>query len=173
LKPISNEREVIFAKNVLTNQDVEAMQRYFNNFWINQNEEDPEQAWLNYYERVKLVNKSYSTQVKKGYDTDRGRVFLQYGSPNHIYEEKHDPNAYPYDIWQYYSLNGQSDVKFVFFNQNLVGDDYMLLHSDLKGEIQTRNWDMIIHKRDTPQWNLDQQNGGNYFGGRSSDIFNK
>lgn len=175
LAPISDEREELFAKNVLSKPDLSQMQSYFYSFWSKRSITDPEMEWKKYKDQVELVNKSYSTQIKKGYETDKGRVYLMYGAPNQIHEEKHDPSAYPYEIWQYYTLErtNQNNVKFVFYNPELVGNDFVLLHSDASGELRTNNWDMILHKRDTPQWDLDQNNSGTYYGGSSNSRFNE
>ncbi len=48
-----------------------------------------------------------------------------------------NPNSYPYEIWEYYHLaDGEVDKKFVFYDRELVGNNYELLHSDARGEIQ-------------------------------------
>ena len=120
-----------------------------------------------------MVNKNYNTSIKKGYETDQGRVYLQYGAPNSIITEKHDPSAYPYEIWSYYKVNNQTNRKFVFYCTEISGSDYVLLHSDVTGEIATNNWEMVLHKRDTPIYDFDQKSGINYYGGHSIDNFKK
>jgi GWxTD domain-containing protein len=39
---------------------------------------------MKYLEQVKKVNASYGNNLNMGYDTERGRVYLQYGPPNAI-----------------------------------------------------------------------------------------
>ncbi|PLX13624.1 MAG: hypothetical protein C0594_00960 [Marinilabiliales bacterium] len=174
LRPISDEREALFAKNVIEKNDLLTMQNYFYNFWIKRDPLQPEQRWRIYYDNVKLVDNAYKTQIKRGYQTDMGRVYLQYGAPDNIVSEKHEPNAYPYEIWHYYSLTeNQSNVKFVFYNPDLDIKDYQLLHSDAKGEIRANNWDMILHHRDTPQWDLDRKNTDGSWGNKASQYFNE
>ncbi|MBI4645799.1 MAG: GWxTD domain-containing protein [Bacteroidia bacterium] len=171
LRPISDEREELFAKNVIKNSELSFMQNYFYNFWFKRNSENPELEWNKYYSVVKIINKSFSSQIKNGYDTDKGRVYLQYGAPNQIIEEKYDPNAFPYEIWHYYHLNTQNDVKFIFYNPDIAGKEYILLHSDARGEINTPNWDMILHKRNTPMIDPDQRRVDDYYGGKATEIY--
>ncbi|MEZ5195370.1 MAG: GWxTD domain-containing protein [Bacteroidales bacterium] len=77
-------------------------------------------AWETYLEKVNLVNLAYSTQIQKGYDTDRGRTYLKYGEPNAISESYNEPATYPYEIWHYYDLgNGQRNKKFVFYTRDM------------------------------------------------------
>lgn len=149
LYPIADMNEKRFAENLLKKPDVEKMQQYFVNFWTKRDKVFPEKEWQKYKRQVAMINRSYSTQIKRGYETDRGRVYLQYGAPNMIREEKHSPNIYPFEIWQYYELSNQSNRKFLFYNSAIVGDDYQLLHSNAKGEIFTQNWESIIATRTT------------------------
>ncbi len=147
LRPISDNTEQNFEKYQLKSANLQLMQQFLYNFWVKRSKDAPEQEWLNYKKQVDLVNQSYSTQIRRGYETDRGRVYLQYGTPNSIYESKHSPNAYPYEIWHYYKINDQTNKKFVFYNPEIVGNDYVLLHSDAKGEIVNKNWERVINGR--------------------------
>ncbi len=140
LYPISNISERRFADNVLKNPDREKMQQYFVNFWTGRNQIQPEQEWKKYKKHVDMVNRSFTTQIKKGYETDRGRIYLQYGTPNSIREEKHCGKYYPFEIWQFYELDGQMNRKFLFYNPDIVGEDFRLLHSNVKGEYLNDKW---------------------------------
>lgn len=147
LRPVSNEAEKRFVDNLMRSDSVPYMQQFFYNFWQTRNFSNPEGEWLNYYQQVLLVNRLFKTQVLKGYESDRGRVYLQYGSPNSINENKFDPVAYPNEIWHYYNLRSQSNIKFVFYNPNISSKDFSLLHSDLRGEIQNSKWENVIYSR--------------------------
>lgn len=168
---ISDATEQKFIKNQLKSANIKLMQQFFFNFWSKRNTTSPEQEWLIYKKQVDLVNKSYSTQIRRGYETDRGRVYLQYGTPNSIFESKHEPNAYPYEIWHYYKIDNQTNKKFVFYNSNIVGDDFVLLHSDAKGEIINKNWKQIINKRNTVINGIENQNDKNHFGGHYDEEY--
>jgi GWxTD domain-containing protein len=170
--PISTQMEELFAKNVLKNSDLKMLQQFFLNFWINRNSADPAKAWATYYIEVQKVNKAYVTLIKKGYETDRGRVYLEYGPPNIITESVSDPAAYPYEIWQYYTLQNQRNKKFVFYLPDLVTNEYELIHSDAIGEINDPAWELKLVKRNTTTNDMDQTKGNDYFGGKANDYYN-
>jgi GWxTD domain-containing protein len=140
LYPISSQVEVQYALNAVKSNDLLKMQYYFYNFWSGKNTVNPEAEWLAYKKVLDQVNASYSTQVKKGYRTDRGRVYLQYGVPNIFVQEKHLNDSHPFEIWQYYELNGFKNVKFLFYNPHQNWNTFELLHSTLRSELQNENW---------------------------------
>ncbi|HLG34161.1 MAG TPA: GWxTD domain-containing protein [Bacteroidia bacterium] len=147
LVPVSNATETQYIDNQVARGDVTAMQYFLFLFWSKRNHADPEREWLSYLEEVKKVNAAYGTRIQRGYKTERGRVYLQYGAPNTITKYNTEPNAYPYEIWHYYKLNNQSNKKFVFYNKNSATNDYVLLHSDANGEVYEPRWEMILHQR--------------------------
>jgi GWxTD domain-containing protein len=146
--PVSTEIESIFINAQVETASVEVLKQFFLNFWQTRNEQNPEKAWEDYKFEVRKVNMAYSTQVKKGYNTDMGRVYLQYGPPNTITDVPFDAGgmlseaSVPYQIWHYYSLNSnrERNRKFVFIASELRVKDYTLAHSDATGEIQNYNW---------------------------------
>lgn len=146
LRPISTAQEKDFTDANIKTADLLTLKRFFLNFWVLRNEENPEKAWLTYAVEVRKVNANFGTLIRKGYETDRGRVYLQYGPPNTITAEGHDPGALPYEIWHYYKLNNQSNRKFVFCEFDLATNNYELIHSDATGELYDGNWMARLHK---------------------------
>jgi len=171
LYPISTELERVFTKNNLKRNDLTALQKFFYNFWYTRNPSNPEKAWRDYAIEVQKVNKIYGTGNRKGYETDRGRVYLQYGEPNVISKSENEPSAYPYEIWHYYTLRNQSNRRFVFYTEEFATNDYELIHSDALGEINDPRWQVKIHKRDTPNNSVDPQNADKHWGGRIDDFY--
>lgn len=185
LRPISGNAEVEFAENRIKAGDVKLMQQYIYNFWLSRNEANPEAAWMKYNAEVQKVNQKFSTQITKGYATDRGRVYLQYGPPDQMIPSEQEPSAYPYEVWQYYTIRGntnapansdqnsgqQSNKKFVFADFDLVTNNYQLIHSDARGETRDDNWKLRLVKRNNSTHSLDQQDGNPQYGGHSQDIF--
>jgi GWxTD domain-containing protein len=147
-RPIASGLEVSFIRGELKTADLAMMQQFFLNFWQQRKPTDPEGAWLAYKLEVRKVEASFGTPVKKGYDTDRGRVYLEYGAPNVRTCIDTDPRKYPYEIWQYYSTIGnQTNRRFVFWSQDVATFDYSLLHSDARGEIHNSRWEVDLTSR--------------------------
>ena len=172
LWPISTYGERAFAQDQIKSKDVKLMQQFFLNFWISRNEKNPAKAWYDYNLQVQAVNRQFSTTNRRGYATDRGRVYLEYGPPSVRDVETTEPDSYPYEIWQYDKLKKQSNRKFVFYNPYLAGNEYVLLHSDAIGETFDSNWELDLQKRDNPTNNFDQQTAPSEFGGHALDNFN-
>ncbi|OFX45458.1 MAG: hypothetical protein A2046_12210 [Bacteroidetes bacterium GWA2_30_7] len=169
--PICDNMENVYAKTHIESNNIKNMQSYFYGFWVKRNFNNPEKAWNDYKEQVKMVNRLYSSQIRKGYETDRGRVYLQYGAPNTVTDSKHEPSAYPYEIWHYYVIKDETNKKFIFYNPQLAGNDYDLLHSDVTGEIFTKNWERVLHKRNTTLSNPDEKNTDEHYGGKAKEMF--
>lgn len=170
LYPISNTLERIFAENQLEYSNMQTMQQFLYNFWLNRNNKEPEKAWNNYQIEVRKVNYKFSTSIKRGYATDRGRVYLQYGPPNTISENPIEPSNYPYEIWHYYTLQNQRNKKFVFYSTDVVTNDYELIHSDAVGELQDYAWQARIQKRNTII-KIDTEKGIDHWGNNANDFF--
>lgn len=147
LSPISTMVEKDYARELIKTDDIHTMQQYFYTFWSSRNKIEPRQAWLDYYAQVKRVNASFNTINSKGYDTDRGIVFLKYGAPDRIVQSYSEPGAYPYEIWHYYTLGSQRNKKFVFMTLDIVTNDFKLIHSDAVGELSNFRWTTEIYKR--------------------------
>jgi hypothetical protein len=122
----------------------------------------------------------------RGYMTERGRVYLQYGPPDQRVLMYNEPSSYPYEIWQYYTIRGnttnpgtsnqpnnttQSNKRFVFANFDLVTNNFVLLHSDARGEVRDDRWQTRLVKRDSQYRDLDKNRTDPQYGGHSNDIF--
>lgn len=171
LYPIATLVEQDFFNQNMKKVPLEQLQRFFYSFWLNRDPNDPESAWLSYQKKVDFVNEKYGSKVIKGFRTDRGRVYLRYGAPNSITEEPYDPQSYPYEIWHYYYIGDQTNVKFIFYNPDLVTNNYELLHSDYLGEIKDPAWQMKLVKRLNPNYNPDVTRPNEYWGGHANDYY--
>ena len=176
LHPISTQEEIAIVNTRMNFRDRNLMWKFMYNFWKQRDSDNPEEAWLAYWKEVEKVNASYSNNLRKGYDTDRGRVYLQYGAPNTISPNYFEPNTYPYEIWHYYKLEDhlnaeQSNKKFVFANMERGTKEFMLIHSDAKNEITNIRWNYDLQIRSSSTVDLDQENGGSSVGSRSRDFY--
>lgn len=158
LRSISSVSEVTYADNQLHAADLLTMQRFFYSFWQRRNTEEPEQEWLLYRMDVEEANRIFATTVraKKGYASDRGRVYLKYGKPTIRSVSDHEPSAYPFEIWQYdRTRDGQNNRRFVFYNPYSGSNDYRLIHSDARSEVFDARWKFKITDRKVDYWNTD------------------
>ncbi len=173
LYPISTSSEKIYVKSMIKMADVQTLQKYFYNFWIERDNVDPQGAWLNYLQRVKEANANFKTVSVAGYRSERGRVYLQYGKPNVIAESHHEPAAFPYEIWHYYQIGGQHDVKFVFYTIDLATNDYQLLHSDMVGELSNYHWQRELYRRTWDPYSIDDVIVPNSYGSFANDYYHQ
>ena len=175
LYPIATGFERNFLRENKTSDNIQFCQKFFLDFWQQRNRLNPELAWSNYQDKLQFVDKKYGSMLRKGYQTDRGRVYLQYGKPNTINEQHYEPNSYPYEIWHYYHAANRNNVKFVFFSRELASNEFELLHSTAYGEIKDYKWQYRLSQRNVPN-SIDNPtadpNTINNFGTRSQDYYN-
>ena len=174
LIPISRQGEVKNIIRILRERDAEKNKRYLQAFWRETAPENPFEGWMKYRAQVLKIEDLFATNYQAGFETDRGRVFLQYGAPNSVIEQPSSPAEYPYEIWQYDQIKQFSNKRFIFYSKTNLNKDYTLLHSDMIGELQNNRWQYALNKRDTPDGNLDDSTGGasSHFGGNSSRYYN-
>ncbi len=91
-----------------------------------------------YMSRVEYANNSFGNLLqKKGWKTDRGRVYILYGKPSDIERHPNESDSRPYEIWYYDNIEG--GVKFIFADFSDF-NDYRLIYSDKLGEFADENW---------------------------------
>ncbi len=129
-----------------SNSDLETLKSFFVDFWLNRNPANPKKAWKDYKLLIAAVDEEFGgNRVKEGYETDRGRVYIEYGPPNTRVVRESDPGCRPYEIWHYYKIENQINKRFVFVDSELSLNDYDLITSDKIGEITNVNWiDAIV-----------------------------
>jgi GWxTD domain-containing protein len=172
LDPIATEIEKTFIYKQSKIADLQTRQQFFYNFWLSRDLINPENAWREYYEQVRIVDAAYKTQVSRGYETDRGRVYLKYGPPNIISESYNEPSSYPYEIWHYYELgNNQRNKKFVFYATDLLTNSFTLLHSDAIGEISNYKWQIFLNSRWYDPYSVDALQAPDIYGGKADDYY--
>ena len=94
-----------------------------------------------YMARVQYSNQNFATMGRKGYRSDRGRVYITYGRPDDIERHPSESDRRPYEIWSYNSIQG--GVIFVFVQRNATGD-YELVHSTHRNELHDENWQRYV-----------------------------
>lgn len=141
------------------------VKNYLASFWSKRSGQNAAKEFRQYHNLVVYADSKYSTQTMKAYQTERGRIILQYGKPNIIENEYSDRqrkamqnlNTIPYEVWYYYNLEvpvKQSDVMFVFVQQNRGNDNYRLIHSSAIGEVRNGEWRSVVESNAT--YNFDR-----------------
>lgn len=173
LIPISKANDVRILLDVLKAKDAELARKHFQKYWIATAGTEAYSAWISYKAQVQLVQQIYGNNFQEGFETDRGRVYLQYGSPTNIISREVSDTEYPYEIWQYNKIGSFSNKRFVFYNPDLVNNTYQLLHSDMIGELKNNAWPQILSKRNTKNGGVDDPNSNviDKWGQNSQDDF--
>ncbi len=173
LLPIVKSAEQKNILKMLKVRNAEASQKYIQSFWVKTSPQASYESWLKYKSAVLDVEASFGTTLFPGHATDRGRVFLQYGQPTTTILREATPSEYPYEIWQYDKIGKYSNRRFVFYNPDLVNNNYSLLHSDMFGELNNYRWEYVLSKRVSPNSDIDSPNGGagSSFGGNSNGLY--
>jgi len=173
LIPIAKPAEIKNIISVLKLKDLDQERRHIQAFWLKTAPNSAYDEWLKYKEQVQLVERLYSNNFQEGFETDRGRVYLQYGAPTNIIERETSPTEYPYEIWQYNKIGKFSNKRFIFYNPDLVNNTYRLLHSDMLGELKNPSWPQTLSKRNTSNGDIDNPNQflQQNWGGNSNDFF--
>lgn len=136
------EGDVTILNEMMKTKDLMAQRRYIFTYFSKISPNLPEQAHDEYMVVVKAVDKMYNYGFGYGFETDRGRVYLKYGRPDDIITVENEMNASPYEIWSYNKVDKtqQTNVKFLFYNPNLVANGYRQLHSTCRGETNNPRW---------------------------------
>lgn len=173
LIPIARSSEIKNIINTLKSKDPEKQRKHIQAFWALTAPGNSYDAWIKYKHQVQLVERVYSNNFQEGFETDRGRVYLQYGAPTNIVQKETSPTEYPYEIWQYNKIGSFSNKRFVFYNPDLVNNAYRLLHSDMIGELKNPGWPQTLAKRNTSGGNVDDPNlfMQDKYGDNANDLF--
>ncbi len=170
LRPIAAPLERKIIDDRWKDRDMDLMKRFFYTFWANR-DPDPEKAWKDYREQVVKVNILFSCRVLKGYETDRGYVYLKYGAPNSMMDRFNEMDALPYTIWHYYRAGKYTNRRFVFYQPSLANMCFELIHSEVPGEVQNPRWNQIIHSRNVAMPNVDPRGVNSQSGIRADEFY--
>lgn len=173
LIPISGATGVKNIMAVAKSKNGNEARKHIQLYWMATAPDNTYEAWIKYKSQVQLVERVYSNNFQEGFETDRGRVYLQYGSPTNIIQKENSPTEYPFEIWIYNEIGKFSNKRFVFYNPDLVNNTYRLLHSDMIGELKNNGWQQELSKRNTKGGNVDDPNGNvrDQYGGNANEYF--
>jgi GWxTD domain-containing protein len=115
------------------------------NFWKSKDPNPTTQEneyLLSVIEKFNYANNNFSWADEPGWKSDRGRVLIKYGMPTNIESHQSEPNTIPYEIWTYQL---ERNYNFVFADRRANGR-YMLIHSEMVGEVSDPTWINLIRK---------------------------
>jgi len=173
LIPISKPAQVRTIVAQLKTKNEVDKRKLFQAFWRETSGTKMYEEWMVYKSRVNAVEVEYASNFQPGFETDRGRVFLQYGAPSRKFERENSASEYPYEIWEYNKIGVFSNRKFIFYNPDLVNNQYRLLHSDMIGELKNQRWSYELAKRNTVNGNVDNPDlyNSDSWGNNSRQLF--
>lgn len=95
--------------------------------------------------RYRYAIRYYSTEGSKqdGWKTDRGRVYIVYGTPDDSREVSSPRVGNPFLIWNYRQF--REGAVFVFEDRRGLGD-YRLVHSNVEGERFSKEWEELLRE---------------------------
>jgi GWxTD domain-containing protein len=127
LWPISKTTDRAWQQTQLENKNRTNMQNYLIEYWKSYASDslDPLMVCVQHLKDVKETNAMFKCGKQKGYYTDRGRVYLQYGKPNQRNQVNSSPNTYPYEVWQYYRIYDKTTNHF-FTNKKFVFANFLI-----------------------------------------------
>jgi GWxTD domain-containing protein len=87
--------------------------------------------------RHKYADEHFS-HLKKGWKTDRGRIYIRRGKPEEVIEKGYEFKAKPYIIWKYYS--GGKRV-YIFVDFSCQGNYKLVYSGNDEKEFTNPNWE--------------------------------
>jgi len=144
-------------KEILKTKDPKEMRFFLFRHFVEVDANNPEEAYYKYIAVANAAQKKFASGFRYGFETDRGRTFLRFGQADDVVHVEDEPGAPPYEIWIYYKFpkTGQNNVKFLFYNPSLAGEDYITLHSTARGEIQNPKWERELYRRNSREYTED------------------
>ncbi len=148
------EKEFQSAQYIATSEDVdtfeklstaEARREFLAKFWTRIEISEVGRSDLTrsiYLQKVLTANQRYRGFGREGWRTDRGRVYILYGEPDEVQRFPSSQDSKPYEIWNYHQIEG--GVEFVFIDRTGF-NEYTLVHSTKRGEIQDASWEQYLH----------------------------
>ena len=129
LRPIAEQAEKGALETITQDDNLENLQRFFYNFWYSRNPQNPEAEWKAYADKLNYVSRKYGYGTLKGYQTDRGLLFLKFGPPNREIRASSERGTKPYEVWFYNELDKFTNLNILFVQQGSLTNERVLTHS--------------------------------------------
>lgn len=119
-------------------QGKEAKARFLTYFWGKRNPNPSgtkNEVFDDYYKRLAECKKFSCTFYPEGWESDRGRIYMQLGKPSSVEKFSFKLQQKPYEVWTYDNTNWT----FVFIDKSQTGT-FALRHSTHPDEIHNEDW---------------------------------
>lgn len=145
--PLISSLDVDILNNFFKDKKLEEKRIFLFAYWSDQ-ADTARIAFDKFLKYIRKLDAMFYSGFGYGFETARGSIYLRYGKPDEQIAEDKDNGAFPYEIWKYNKIlkTGQTNVKFLFYNPDLAGSDFRLLHSTAHGEIHNKNWELELYK---------------------------
>ena len=146
ISPLADPAETNAINSFFKRPDEMYMRYFIYNYFSKENKAHPEEAWKEFANLIREVNREFNSGAQLGYESDRGRIYLKYGKPDERVRVPNESGAVPYEIWRYNSmppLNQQGTL--LFYQPGFAIGDYKLLTSNVIGELQNPAWKSMLY----------------------------
>jgi GWxTD domain-containing protein len=173
ISPLVGQMDGELMQLLINDRDPNSMGRYLSNYFAKEYPSAPFLGYTKFMRIARYADKLFNSGFRHGFETDRGRIFIRYGRPSDVIVVEDEVGAPPYEIWMYNEIpiNNQTNVKFLFFNPDLVNNGHILLHSTARGEINNAQWMTVLY-RNAPGVNRGRQ-GAFFEAGAVEDAINR
>lgn len=146
-------------KKIFKTLEIEGKKSFLANFWKRQDKAHSElyrSFKTDYFERLNLANNLFGSGKIEGWTTDRGRIILIHGKPDEFERHAMDTAKKPYEIWSYHKIEG--GVIFIFADLQGFGE-YELLHSTYSQELHNPDWERLVRRAESYDFDFDSDFG--------------
>lgn len=144
------DKEFEYAKYIMSDKEIdnyeklsklEDKKKYMFAFW-KAKDKNPStlivEDKIDYLKRVAEANLKFKEAYREGWKTDRGRIFIIYGSPNDIERFPFEQGNKSYEQWSYNTAKGGGEC--IFIERQSGSGVYILTHSSFDNEVSDENW---------------------------------
>ncbi len=146
-------RQLSTLQAYFKSHNTEGKKQFLYSHFVKEDPIHPEEPFYAFATLARKVDKMFYSAFGAGFETDRGQIFMRYGLPNDQIRVEDEQFALPYEIWVYEELPvekvGSGPIKFLFYNRDQSGENFILLHSNARGERRNPRWKRELFRNDT------------------------
>lgn len=153
LTPVAEAAEQGALNGLTLNDNLEELQRFFYNFWYSRNPQNPEAEWKAYADKLNYASRKYGYGALKGYQTDRGQLYLKFGPPNREIRASNERGTKPYEVWFYAELDKFTNLNILFVQLGSLTNERIMTHSSNPSFFFNPYWASQLFTEPSEQFN--------------------